>query len=176
MPPKKKPGKKRAAPKPKTKADRKHYKGNGGARCKEDEIPVKRKKRKTQSASSSPRPPSTHTPPDGKRTKGATTPPPNAQSKEEAFVPSRAFMLAAAVLCGCDHGIWYRLAPDLEKRDDLSVATRHSWQNIFATFIHQGSPRQAQHSNRPASSSIARNKRPRFRDMDVFAIGRRKKA
>jgi len=138
MPPKKKPGKKRAAPKPKTKADRKHYKGNGGARCKEDEIPVKRKKRKTQSASSSPRPPSTHTPPDGKRTKGATTPPPNAQSKEEAFVPSRAFMLAAAVLCGCDHGIWYRLAPDLEKRDDLSVATRHSWQNIFATFIEAG--------------------------------------
>mmetsp|Transcript_18017 Transcript_18017/g.51598 ORF Transcript_18017/g.51598 Transcript_18017/m.51598 type:complete len:163 (+) Transcript_18017:330-818(+) len=95
-----------------------------------------------RSARHSRRPPAsvaaTRTPPDRKKAKGATTPPSTAQSKEDVFAPSRAFKLAAAVLCGCDHGMWYRLAPDPQKRDDLSVASRHSWENILATFIEAG--------------------------------------
>mmetsp|Transcript_18017 Transcript_18017/g.51599 ORF Transcript_18017/g.51599 Transcript_18017/m.51599 type:complete len:91 (+) Transcript_18017:224-496(+) len=53
MPPKKRPGKKREAPKPKTKADRKQYVGNRGNRRREDETPKQRKKRKTQSSPTS---------------------------------------------------------------------------------------------------------------------------
>ena len=138
MPVKKKDGRKRKGPAPATKAQRKAAKGNRGPRSREKETP---KKRKARSNSSSPRPSPSVAPtrtPINRQAKKAGTSPSSAKAKEDTLVFSLAFKLAAAILSGCPHGIWWRITPDPLKRDDISVGSRQCWDEILPTFIDAG--------------------------------------
>ena len=138
MPVKKKDGRKRKGPAPATKARRKAAKGNRGPRSREKETP---KKRKARSNSSSPRPSPSVAPtrtPINRQAKKAGASPSSAKAKEDTLVFSLAFKLAAAMLSGCPHGIWWRITPDPLKRDDTSVGSRQCWDDILPTFIDAG--------------------------------------